>query len=683
VFHFAGKASFLRHALTKICLRPSAFVTGIILLAVFKLWLVHEEEIYGSANYYDQLNYVRAAQHWYWGAKYSWTSFAHGPAYPLWIALVHTSGLPLRIAQELLFLGGYAVFIAAVRAAGVPRFVALLIYAAAILHPASYQLHNYVLTDNMYAAILPMALAGLIFVFVRSRLRDALWTGGMLGILWNIREESILICLLLAVFTALFWLWSFWGDRSGKVATSAIWKPMLVISGVLAFFVLGVDCANYCVFHSFSKSESSAPSVKAAYKALLRIRPNKFIRFIPVSKNTRARAYAVSPTFARLQPELEGKTGQDWEYQAWANLEISHEIAAGWFLWALRDAASKIGVHKTGKEAASFYWKIADEINRACDENRLPKRTVLFSLVDPRSLTSFKYFPHALQRISVIFVSRYPRSSQHEDVILSKSDRQLYDEMTSRRAVYARLGMLEVAGWAFRTGDPVKLVGFCNDSGDIDAATIQFSPRPDVVKHFSNDPSVPLNSQFVLSMTLFRLDEPSRRLIFITESGAQFSGSIAEILNGKSPVPTAAVADASAPLRCVIDSQKIIAPPKSRAIKLEELNGEYHAFFIQALIYAGILATLILIVCFRTANFGHPIYGVLLLLAVAVILRTGLFIFLDATAFPTNEPRYLFPVMPLFTCFLILVIWQSAQVVRETVIAKLQRRAKGDQLATG
>jgi hypothetical protein len=673
VFHFAGKARSIRHGLTNICLGKFALVIGVVVLAAFKLWLVHEEEIYGSGNYYDELNYVRAAERWYWGAKYSWTAFAHAPAYPLWIALVHALGLPLRTAQELLFLGGYAVLIAALRAVGVSRPVAILIYAATTLHPASFQLHNYVLTDNMYAAILPMALAGLIFVFLRSRLRDALWTGAVLAILWNVREESILICALLVVFAALFFLWNFLGTRSWKVAARAIWKPILALFGVLTFLVLQVDYLNYRSFHAFSKSDSSAPSVKTAYKALLRIQPSKFIRFIPVSKETRARAYEISPTFARLKPELEGKIGQGWEYQARANLGIDNEIAAGWFLWALRDAANKIGVHKNGREAASFYWKMAGEINRACDEKRIPGRTVIFSLVDPDSLTSFKYLPQAYRRISALFVSPYPRSSEREDFVLRKAERQLYDEMTSRRTAYSRVGIFQVSGWAFRSGDPVKLVAFCDAGGDIEAASIRFSPRPDVVKHFSNDPLVPLNSQFVLSMDLFRTDEPSRKLIFITESGAEFTGLIAEILDGKSPTSTAVAV--GAPLMCWIDSQKIIAPPKSFAVKLEEFAGEYHRLLVRALIYAGMLATLVLIICFRTARFGHPIYGVLLLLAVAVALRAELFIFLDATAFPANEQRYLFPVMPLFTCFLILLIWQSAQVARETAIMKLTPRS--------
>ena len=663
--HFAGIASSL-HAWKNIRLGKTAFVAGVILVAVFKLWLVHEEEIYGSANYFDDLNYLRAAEKWYWGAEYSWTSFVRAPALPLWIALVHTLGLPFRTAQEILFLGGYVVLIAALRAAGVSRPAAILVFAAAILHPASMELLNHVLTDNMYAAILPMVLGGLIFVLLRSRLRDALWTGAVLGILWNVREESILIVLLLAVFLVLFFFRSFSNTRSWKASAGAIWKPALTLFGVLALFVLAVDFANYCVFNAFSKSEFSAPSFNAAYKALLRIRPNKVIRYVPISKETRARAYEVSPTFARLKPELEGKTGEGWEYQGRVSLGIHNEIAGGWFFWALRDAANKIGVHKSAYEAASFYWQIADEINRACDEKRLPTRTVFLSLLDPATLNSLDHFPRSLRRISALFVGRYPRYPQHEDFVLRRFERQLYDEMASRRTAYSRVGRLQVAGWAFRSGDPVKLVGFCDEGGNIEAAKIWLSPQPDSREDFSNDPIGPLKSQFVLSMDLFRTGDPSPTLIFITESGAQFVGSITDILDGKSPTSTVA---AGAPLLCSIESQTIIAPPKSWAVGLEELAGKYYRRLVRALISGTILATLVLLICFRRIGLGHPIYGVLALFAVTVASRAGLFVFLDATSWLANEPRYLFPIMPLFTCFLILLIRQSVLVAYKTMSA--------------
>ncbi len=79
---------------------------GIMALVAFKLWLVHEEDIVGSATQFDALWYVRSASHWYWGTPYEWVAFIRPCAYPLWIALVHLLHLPLRLAIELFQLGG-------------------------------------------------------------------------------------------------------------------------------------------------------------------------------------------------------------------------------------------------------------------------------------------------------------------------------------------------------------------------------------------------------------------------------------------------------------------------------------------------------------------------------------------------------------------------------------------------
>ena len=55
--------------------RRHGLAVGLFLLAVFKLWLVHTEDIYGSATEYDALWFVHAAKHWYWGSEYSWIAF--------------------------------------------------------------------------------------------------------------------------------------------------------------------------------------------------------------------------------------------------------------------------------------------------------------------------------------------------------------------------------------------------------------------------------------------------------------------------------------------------------------------------------------------------------------------------------------------------------------------------------
>ena len=45
-------------------LRHYGLTLGLLVLSLCKLWLVHTEEIYGSATEHDALWFLRAAQHW-------------------------------------------------------------------------------------------------------------------------------------------------------------------------------------------------------------------------------------------------------------------------------------------------------------------------------------------------------------------------------------------------------------------------------------------------------------------------------------------------------------------------------------------------------------------------------------------------------------------------------------------
>src|SRR6266403_1369787 len=145
------------------------FLFGLLALALLKLWVVHTEEIYGSSTEYDALWYVGSAKHWYWGAPYSWTAFVRPCAYPLFIAIVHFCGVPLRIGIELAQIAGYAVLIAALRRAAVPRGLCLVIFALMILHPASLIYNNGSMSDSFYTAILPLALAGSLFTLLTRK----------------------------------------------------------------------------------------------------------------------------------------------------------------------------------------------------------------------------------------------------------------------------------------------------------------------------------------------------------------------------------------------------------------------------------------------------------------------------------------------------------------------------------
>jgi hypothetical protein len=520
----------------------SGLLLGLLALALFKFWLVHTEDIYGSATEYDALWYLNAARHWYWGSPYSFTAFARPPAYPLFIALAHLCTIPLRIAIELFQIEAYLVLVSAFRKAGVPRWICLLAFAVMVLHPASFLFNNHTMSDSFYAGVLPLALGGLLLTLFSGRLGHAIWTGLTLGILWNTREESILIPAMLAIFFGIALFRQHSGLGSWKAAARFWIRPAIAMLVPLALLVLAVDVANYRTFHGFSKSELTSSSFQAAYKALLRIRPSQQQRFVSVSTEALETAYKVSPTFARLKPQFEGDLGHNWQVPAFTSLGI-HEIGAPWFHWALRSVAANSGdIHGSAENANRFYRDVASEINRACDEGLVPTRFVLSTFLDPGALANICYLPQSFPRIAGLFLQQYETIADRDDAILTPSQRALYDEMTGRRA------------------------------------------------------------------------HPTRS--------------------------------------------------KRKSEALENFIGRYHGSFVIGMSIAGCAALLIIVWHGRRLRLGGNLNSVLVLLAASILLRVTLFTYLDATWWIGGYERYLFPVMPLYSCFLVLLIYQAWFVTR-------------------
>jgi hypothetical protein len=425
--------------------RRGGFALGLALVILFKLWLVHTEEIYGSATEHDALLFLNAAKHWYWGSEYSWNAFVRPPAYPLFIAFLHLLHIPLRAGIELVQAAGYLTLIAGLRKAGVSRAVCLLSYAAMSFHPGSFQLNSVTMADNFYAAVLPMVLGGLLLTLLTAKPTHAIWTGIALAALWNTREESILIPPLIIIFLVLAFFRQRLATRSWKPAIHYWLKPAGAMVGVLCLVNLAVDAGNYRVFLGFSKSELTASSFRAAYKSLLRIKPDRDQRFVSVSSDALQKAYSVSPTFSQLRPQLEGELGNNWRVPAFAALGV-HEIGTPWILWALRSSADAAEVHKSAASARRFYRNVAKEINRACDEGRIPSRFVVSSLLDPGSLANLRHLPQSFPRIAGLFLLQYHTMEGRDDAILTESQRALYDEITGRGPAPSPGGTVGVSG---------------------------------------------------------------------------------------------------------------------------------------------------------------------------------------------------------------------------------------------
>jgi hypothetical protein len=410
------------------------FALSLIALALFRLSLVHNEEIAGSATEYDALWYVTSAKYWYWNTPYSWSAFVRPPAYPLWLAVVHAVHIPQRLAIELLQLSGWLLLVVMFRRIGIPRWLCLISFAALSLQPASFLYFDFTMSDNFYAALLSFLLAGFIgMTFGPFRIGMSILSGVTLAALWLARDESVLLLLVSAIWLLLSLVFLRKEFAVWRETWVRIRKPAATFALVAAVLISSAYAVSLRTFGAFAKSDTASRSFQSLIHALLRIKPTETPRFVSMPMENFRRAFEISPTFAQLKPELEGATGEAWRIETRNRVGAKNEIGIGWMMWAIRQAASRVGVHDTPSKAASFYKQAAGEIERACNEKRVPTRFVVGGYLDPLTLNGWRFLPKSFARVARVFVARYGVGPFRDDPILRPEQKQIYDEITLRR----------------------------------------------------------------------------------------------------------------------------------------------------------------------------------------------------------------------------------------------------------
>jgi hypothetical protein len=662
------------------------FFIGCTLLAVLKLLLVSQEEIIARYQPFDDLWQIIAASRGYWfGSGYNEMTFVHLPAYPLWVGLVYFTGIPLRIASELFFLGAGFVFAWVLTRAGVQIYVAIACYILIIFHPASFQLFNYTLADTLYAPILLLALACLILVWINRESRHLfkydLLAGFVFGALWHVRKENVLLLVILGMFTLAI-IYVLWRERRTlKEVIRYVGLAVLIPAGIMLSVSALIQTANWAKFGLYVSSDMNASGYTAAYRSLLRIKPDKSIRFVPVPGNVREKAYAVSPAFRELAPFFEGELGHAAASETRKWMGISNEIAAGWFYWALRQAAALAGHHRTAKEANTYYQRIADEINAAIDNGQLIGRPVFLDFLDPDLFTYLPYFQHSLQKICGLFSSTdEPQRVKEDTGEVPEQIRHAFDVAANRRAALTTAesvvirGLFVIRGWVLIDKSSVKKVSMHTLNGQILGSTDQFSPRPDVAKGFDGVGihDIPVNTGFTLVVT--GNGQQLSEMSFVVESsdGVEYAHPCEKIAVGR-PIEIAA----AGVHKKVMFAYDAVSPPWTPdAIRksLQSMIWVVYGRLLTYLGYIGIVALLIILIFQRTVVVPADVSVILWLLFCTIVTRVFLFVLIDVASWPSDQVRYLFPAMQLYGCLLILLIYQALRILRTILLALFDKR---------
>ncbi|MBW8780825.1 MAG: hypothetical protein JF599_02900 [Verrucomicrobia bacterium] len=381
---------------------------AMVVLVLFKLWLVGAQTIQaiGPAGHDDRLflQMTGSMLRGEWLGHYSQMTLAKGPFFSMFTALSFVLSVPLFIAQHLLYALACWVVIRALRPWSPVFFLQLGLFTALLFNPVTYDsgIHTRVLRQNLTPALSLMILAGLLALHGRREWSPrklipwALLLGGALSALSLTREDSIWIAPALL----LPWAATAWQIWRKKHEQSRLRKLGVVIMIPLAVYGAGlstVGLLNWHYYGVFTTCEFKSAAFKDAYGSLTRVTPAHWQPYIPVARETRERIYAISPAFAELRADLEGQLGFNWAANSQALLGLppeDHEIAGGWFPWALRDAVAYAGHARTGAEAMAFYARIAQEVNAACDQGLIEAGPARSGFIPPWNKD---YTPHLIR----------------------------------------------------------------------------------------------------------------------------------------------------------------------------------------------------------------------------------------------------------------------------------------------
>ena len=336
----------------------------------------------------------------HWLGHYDNLTLAKGAGFPIFLAIIYMLGLPVGLALCLSYVAAVGYFCRTLRCFIRSQVARVALFACLLFVPAlASSITTFVERDFFYAAVVLGLFSAAIDLSCvaqtpTARRRAIVLAGLTGGWAWLIREEGVWLLPALATLVISTILKSPPGNR---VDVARRWAIALVISLVT---VLAVATTNRIAYGRFSVAEITSSAFQSAMTTLERAAYPDWRPYAPVPARARARLYAVSPSFQKLQAVLDPPGSlNEWERLSCEVLpQTCGDIAGGWFMWALRSAAQDAGLYASARTAEKYYSDVASEIGAACRDGRLECAPWMLPLVPPMTVAQVRDLPGVFLR---------------------------------------------------------------------------------------------------------------------------------------------------------------------------------------------------------------------------------------------------------------------------------------------
>lgn len=316
-----------------------------------------------------------------WLGEYNYLTLSKYPFFGIYLAAVHLSGIPVLVANALMWvlLGCVTVWaFAPVVKANLGR---LLLFTAVIYNPASYAEHTLrIYRDSIFPVLCTLFFVSLAGWALRlkekvSRNTPFLMLAGLaLGIAWISREDgfwllpfgvvAIAICIIYIIIDKEL---KNKGLRIGLTAIPAV---------ITLICVLTICNLNNKYYGVFTLSDFDDGAFAQCFGTMTSLSHEDWHPLVSVPEDVRMRMYDGCPSFEQFYQYLDAEGSSI--RRGYRNSEIG-DYKSGHLYWAMRRAAQELGIYETATGAEKFWSQLADEVEtlRAADPDALPRRASL------------------------------------------------------------------------------------------------------------------------------------------------------------------------------------------------------------------------------------------------------------------------------------------------------------------
>ncbi len=615
-----------------------------------------------------------------WLGPFNQFTLMKGPGYPAFLALGHWLGISVSLAHALFHCATITFFVVVAH-----RFVGSLVLSGVLLalllwHPISMTEPMLgVSREEIYYGQILIVLAALLYaLFYASGNKQgnlfATLGGAVLGWSWLTREEGVWIIPAIGLLLAVAGLCAFRKQR-----IQALTGTVLIFFGVFTATQICFRGTNWLVYGKFVGVDVKERSFERALGAIHSIRSGGVQPFVSITRAARKQVYSVSPAFASLSRYFDTPPDQGWAGLT-CNLapSLCGEIGAGWFLWALRDAAAADGHYQTPAKASAFFAQIADEIVAACASGALECSPQLIPAIPPVNWQQIaELLPSRVLRACRLLIMAHPplqfnRSSGTRDQLDASLRFLNYPPHTPPPASYT------LSGWYYKFGSREWIsVEVRGADGLRVEVGVDRNSSPDLERAFK-DPAAS-RQRFIIRT---RCDD-NCVMQFHGWDGANAVKSLAELR--RAPIGfklgSGNVHVDSTEIRSDAASIEQHSQVISNSIRMN-IASHYSLGFLPVLVL-GLVAFLITTLLQWRRAAANMCYIMAFTSWMLVMLRAALLILIDVTSFPALEPFYLAPAYfflvsgAVFSCAACLELFVEATYGEMARVARAEASSKG------